>query len=116
MSESLTAMGTGTGIPTVSSNSHVCDIAGAFPNMRWPANGEYIGAPAFFSIGIANVNSRTPLPCDVLDLLMSAVLFAEAVMQLDRAGCDRSAERAVYRALAEIKHHLHEVTWSRALE
>jgi hypothetical protein len=116
MSESLTAMGAGTGIPTVSSNSHVCDIASAFPNRRWTGNGEQIGASAFFSISVSNVNSRTPLPCDVLDLLVSAVLLAEAVVQLDRAGCDGNAQRAVYSALAEIKHRLHEVTRSRALE
>ncbi|MBM3577762.1 MAG: hypothetical protein FJX40_08875 [Alphaproteobacteria bacterium] len=116
MSESLTAMDTGAGILTLPSNSRLCDIAGAVPNKGWQANGEHIGAPAFFSIGVASVNSHTPLPRDVLDFLMSAVQFAEAVVQLDYAGSDRGTDRAVYRALAEIKHSLHKVTWSRELE
>jgi len=119
MSESLTAMEVSAGAPPLPPNSELCEIAGALPNKGRPANcehGEYIGAPAFFSIGVANVNSPVPLPRDVLELLTSAVLFAETVIQLDHAGSDRGAEKAAYRALAEIKHSLHEVAWSRALE
>jgi hypothetical protein len=119
MSESLTVMDVGAGAPTLPPNSELCEIAGAFPNKGWPANGEhgeYIGAPVFFSIGLAKVTSPAPLPRDVLDFLMSAVLFAEAIVQLDHAVSDRGAEKAAYHALAEFKHSLHEVTRSRALE
>jgi len=116
MSESLTAMDAGAVILTPPSNSRLCDIAGAFPNKGWLANGEHIGAPAFFSIGVANVNSPTPQPSDVLDFLTSAVQFSEAVIKLDHAVSPRGAEKAAYGALAEFKHSPHEVTWSRALE
>lgn len=116
MSASLTTMNAGLGIQTAPREVHVCEIAGAFPNKGWLANGERIEAPSFFSIGVVNVNSLAPLPCDVVDFLAAAVQFADAVVQFDRAPSDRAAEQTVYRALAEIKHGLHEVTWSRALE
>jgi len=61
------------------------------------------------------MNSSTPLPVDVLELLMSAVLFAELIVQLDCLDQTR-VEGACYDALADLKRKLNSVTFSRALE
>ncbi|RNJ47974.1 hypothetical protein [Methylocystis hirsuta] len=116
MSESWTAIDEGADILSAPSNSCLYDIAGAVADKGWTASGDRSGVLTFFCYLLTNVNSHTPLPRDVLDLLMSAILFAEAVARFDRARADKGAERTGYSALAEIKHSLHEVAWSRALE
>lgn len=92
------------------------DVAGASPATGQLAKLDRGGAPAVFVMGVANVSSDTKLRADVLDLLMSAVLFAEAIVQLDRADSPDGGERMCYETLAELKCMLRQVAWSRSLE
>ncbi len=76
---------------------------------------ENVQTPVVFAVGMASANSSTPVPVDVLELLMSAVLFAELIVQLDYLDQSR-VESACYDALADLKQKLNNVTFSRALE
>ena len=89
MSESWTAIDEGADILSAPSNSCLYDIAGAVADKGWTASGDRSGVLTFYCYLLTNVNSRTPLPRDVLDLLMSAILFAEAVARFDRARADK---------------------------
>ena len=112
MSVLVAARETGADALSTTLNFRECEVADALPASGWSGNRD--DAPVVFVVGAANSGSHAPLPRDVLDLLRSTALFAEAILQLDRAdvGC---APRACYDALADLKRSLNQVAWSRAL-
>jgi hypothetical protein len=114
-------MSTLTTVPDVDSTAKVSVLCECEMNVDNPAQSAAASdncdrPPAIFEIEVARMSSPTPLPNDVLDLLSSAVRFAETVVQLDRTGPNYGAERLVFDALATMKQCLRQVAWSRALE
>lgn len=115
MSVLAASVGAGIGILSLAASSPEDAIVRSCPTENWMVNYERSGPPVGFALSVASLSSIGPLPNDVLDLLMAAVLFAEAIVKLDNLGSGSGADAACFDALGDMKRSLNQVTWSRAL-
>ena len=91
------------------------DIRHSSMSTGWISNYRRSEPPVVRSLNVAILSSNTPLPNDVLNLLISAVAFAEAIIKFDSPGSGYSADTLCFEALGDMKRNLNHVTWSRAL-
>jgi hypothetical protein len=115
MSVFAASVDAGIGILSLASSLPEDAIVRSCPTENWLANYEQSGSPVILALSVASLSSIGPLPNDVLDLLMAAVLFAEAIVRLDNQGSECGADAACFDALGDMKRSLNRVTWSRAL-
>jgi hypothetical protein len=115
MSVLTTSDGVGIGILSEVSLSPDRDIRPSSMSTGWISNYRCSELPIVRSLNVAILSTNTPLPNDVLNLLISAVAFAEAIIKFDSPGSGYSADTLCFEALGDMKRNLNHVTWSRAL-